>query len=224
MLDVNLLLAFFVAVLVLLVSPGPTSVLMLSTGMSYGFGPALFTGLGISSAVLVSSLLVVFGLSDFLARAPTTLTTLRVLGIGYLLYLAVREVCSRPPNTAAQHSSQPNRFWQHCFWRGFLVDVLNPSGLIFLLVFLPQFVNEGLGHVRLQLVTLALCYTATDLAFNTLLAYVGGRARQHVSRQTFPLGFQLGRQALGQQSPSAGRYVLPAVYAVLAFYFAAQLS
>jgi threonine/homoserine/homoserine lactone efflux protein len=211
--DAPLLASFFVAVLILLVSPGPTSVLLLSTGMSQGFWPALFTGLGVSSAVLVSSLLTVFGLVGFLAHAPTTLTTLRVLGIGYLLYLALRQVCSSPSNSPAHTSAR------HCFWRGFLVDTLNPSSLIFLLVFLPQFVNEGLGHVRLQLLILALFYTATDLLFNTLLAYVGGRAGQQSSRSFFPRRpFFLGGQAL-----SLGRYVLPVVYVGLAFYFAWQV-
>jgi threonine/homoserine/homoserine lactone efflux protein len=217
MLDTNVLISFFVAVLILLVSPGPTSTLMLSTGFSYGFWPALFTGLGISSAVLVSSSLTVFGLSSFLAHAPTTLTALRILGIGYLLYLAFKEVCSKPTNTAMQSSAKPyvwpHRFWQNCFCRGFLVDTLNPSNLVFLVVFLPQFVNERLGNFRVQLIVLALLYTAIDFAFNSLLAYVGSRAGQHFSRQSFCSS----RQAL-----HLGRYFLAGVYVVLALCFLKQ--
>ena len=61
MLDVTLLPAFFLAVIVLLPSPGPNMALLVSTGVSYGFMAALFTALGVLAATLTESLLSVWG-------------------------------------------------------------------------------------------------------------------------------------------------------------------
>jgi threonine/homoserine/homoserine lactone efflux protein len=201
MLDLGLLLPFLVAVFLVLASPGPTVTLLLGTGVSQGTLAALYTGLGISAAVFSSSLVVVFGLSTIMSATPTLFTGVQLFGILYLLYLAFREWCKVTGDTKVHVSTSGSR----CFWQGFLVDTLNPGSLLFLVGFLPQFVNPILGHVKVQLLLLSLLYTVCDLSFNVALAYLSGRASRRV--------------ALSLKLVTLRRYGLVSLYAGLAFYF-----
>jgi threonine/homoserine/homoserine lactone efflux protein len=201
MLDAGLLLPFLVAVFLVLTSPGPTVTLMLSTGISQGTSAALYTGLGISAAVFTSSLITMFGLATLITTVPSFLIGVQLFGVLYLLYLAFREW----RKVATELSSQPLSTGSRHFWQGFLVDTLNPGSLLFLIGFLPQFVNPELGHIKLQLFLLSLLYTVCDLSFNVVLAYLSGRASRRV--------------VLGCKFVTLRRYGLATLYAGLAFYF-----
>jgi homoserine/homoserine lactone efflux protein len=201
MLDVGLVLPFLLAVFMVLMSPGPTVTLLLSTGVSQGTSAALYTGLGISAAVFTSSLITMFGLATLITTVPSFLIGVQLFGVLYLLYLAFREWRKVATNLNSQTLSTGPR----CFWQGFLVDTLNPGSLLFLIGFLPQFVNPALGFVKVQLLLLSLLYTVCDLSFNIALAYLSGRA---------------GRRVVS--SPrliTVRRYGLVTMYAGLAFYF-----
>lgn len=180
MLDATLLLPFLTAVLIFLVSPGPTTTLLCSTGVSHGFSAALFTGLGISAALLVSILLTIGGLSTLLLTIPNALTAIRFLGVGYFLYLALKEWLSV---TKQRGVRSPVPSWARCFCQGFLMDALNPGSLLFLVSFLPQFVNPDLGSVKLQLLLLGLIYTLCDVGFNIIVAYLCAKVKTRMTTQ-----------------------------------------
>jgi threonine/homoserine/homoserine lactone efflux protein len=154
--------------------------------------------------VFSSSLAVVFGLSTITSATPTLFTGLQLFGILYLLYLAFREWRKVTEDTKIHVSTTGSR----CFWQGFLVDTLNPGSLLFLVGFLPQFVNPALGHVKVQLLVLSLLYTLCDLSFNVVLAYISGQAGSRISPNP---KFVILR-----------RYGLITLYAGLAFYFVFQ--
>ncbi len=204
MLDAGLVLPFLLAVFMVLMSPGPTVTLLLSTGVSQGTSAALYTGLGISAAVFSSSLITMFGLATLMTTVPSFLIGIQLFGVLYLFYLAFREwrkvaltQTSVNPQTSTTSSSH--------FWQGFLVDTLNPGSLLFLISFLPQFVNPELGHIKLQLFLLSLLYTVCDLSFNVALAYLSGRASRRV--------------VLGSKFVTVRRYSLVTLYGGLAVYF-----
>jgi threonine/homoserine/homoserine lactone efflux protein len=200
MLDLGMVLPFLLAVFMVLMSPGPTITLLFSTGVSQGVSAALFTGMGISTAVFISSLITVFGLSTLMTTVPSVFTAIRIFGVVYLLYLAFCEWrrVTKDHNTRALPKSAK------CFWQGFLVDTLNPASLLFLISFLPQFVNPNLGHIKVQLLLLSLLYTACDLSFNVALAYISGKSVR-----------------IANPSPTlmtVRRYSLVVMYSGLAFY------
>lgn len=180
MLDTTLLLSFLAAVLVFLVSPGPTTTLLCSTGVSHGFSAAFFTGLGISSALLVSILVTVGGLSTLLLTVPSALTAVQFLGVVYFLYLAFKTWRS----TKQSGTRSPALTFSRCFSQGFLMDALNPGGLLFLVSFLPQFVNPALGSIKMQLLLLGLIYTLCDVGFNIIVAYLCAKVKTRMTTQS----------------------------------------
>ena len=74
------------------------------------------------------------------------------------------------------------------FWRGVLMNVLNPKVALFFLAFLPQFVDPAAGAVAWQMLGLGLLFTAlVVLLFGATGLFAGGlgqwlRARPAVNR------------------------------------------
>ena len=58
--------------------------------------------------------------------------------------------------------------------RGMLNSLLNPSALLFFMVFLPQFADVSRGPLWIQLLVLGLVLSTIALAFHAALGALGG--------------------------------------------------
>ena len=119
------------------------------------------------------------------------LSTLAVFaGAAYLVALGVRRLTRRDaPGTAddAGAGCPPEAGAGgppvgRLFWRGALVNVLNPKTALFFLAFLPQFVDPGRGGVAGQALVLGAAFIAlglcTDGAYALAAASVATRLRR----------------------------------------------
>ncbi|WKN50638.1 LysE family translocator [Nocardioides sp. Arc9.136] len=111
-------------------------------GRRLGVAAALGAQLGLCVHVLLS----VVGLSVLLSRHPDLLTTVRVLGGLYLLYLAGRLVVptfrgAAPAGSAEQPRTDAPHADRSSFLQGFLTNLLNPKAVLFFAAVLPQFVS-----------------------------------------------------------------------------------
>ncbi len=165
--DVNWL-AFVGVVFVAYLVPGPDFVVILraaTRGWRSGVAAALGAQLGLCVHVGLS----VVGLSVLLARHPDLLTTIRVLGGLYLLYLAGRIVIptfrSRPRAVVEARRDQPDR--RSVFGQAFMTNLLNPKAVLFFAAVLPQFVS-GSAPVWVQVTVLG--------ALDVLLGFVAWAA------------------------------------------------
>ena len=82
-----LLTAFFFAVSATC-TPGPNNILLLSSGVNYGVRRTIPHGLGIVVGMPLFVTFIGLGLSQIFSRYPVIFPTIKVLGIGYLTYLA----------------------------------------------------------------------------------------------------------------------------------------
>lgn len=167
------LLLFVVAVLGLMVSPGPNMAMVISHSLSHGARGGLVSAAGIFLADLVMTVLVCAGIATVVAAWPPSFDVLRYLGALYLAWLAVqalrrrRMAIDQPPPKASLHQ----------VLRGAtLVSLLNPKALLFFLVFLPQFVDPERGSVTAQLLVLGLLLSAIAFVFHASLGFFSGRA------------------------------------------------
>jgi hypothetical protein len=90
---------------------------------------------------------------------------------------------------------------------------LYTGGLLFLMSFLPQFVNPALGFVKMQLLLLGLIYTLYDALFN-LVAYLSNRVKTKMTEQS-----RLSHLTALALQPHAS----VGVYLALALYFILQI-
>ncbi|EOV8482948.1 LysE family translocator [Klebsiella aerogenes] len=134
------LFAFSLAALILTLTPGLDTALILRTACAEGGKKAFHAALGIDAGCFVWGALIALGLGALLAVSEMAYTVLKVCGAVYLSWLGL-QLLIRPRSSFSDgddSSSQGN--W---FIRGMLGNVLNPKMGIFYVSFLPQFIPAG---------------------------------------------------------------------------------
>lgn len=172
------LLLFVVAVLGLMVSPGPNMALVVSQSLAHGTRGGIVSAAGIFAADLIMTLLVGAGVAAAVSMWPPAFDLLRHAGAAYLIWLALQAI-RRSPSALPQ---QKTRSSVHCtFGNATLVSLLNPKALLFFLVFLPPFVDPRQGNVTVQLLMLGLVLSTVAFVFHALLGMFAGHAATYFS-------------------------------------------
>lgn len=176
------LVAFTLAALVLLITPGPAIAFIVARSLEGGRRAGLVSQLGLCTGLLVHVAGAAFGLSAILARSATAFTAVKLAGAAYLLYLGVRTLSSSATLSAPGERRPRASSWR-LFVDGFLVDVLNPKAALFFLVLLPQFVDPGIASPAQQMVALGLIFVVLAFVVGSLYAWLAGSvaARLHAS-------------------------------------------
>lgn len=144
---VSELYSFILVMMLMIISPGVNQVLVLQSGLSLGHKAAIYNVLGIASSMLVHTSFSGLGISLIIMKSPSLLTLFKVLGGGYLVYLAVTSIVSayRLRSVSTVISDEKNELTfetsRRSFAKGFTTNVLNiQTSLIFLSIF-PQYMN-----------------------------------------------------------------------------------
>lgn len=159
--DLNPLPAFLIASMVVILTPGVDTFLLLRTSLHAGHRAGVQALLGIHSASAVQMAVVISGLGALIISEPAALAVLQWLGAAYLLYLAGSVLrglwLTRKETRAGLPAPRTDR--SNPYVRGFLSNITNPKMLVFSLAFLPQFVGAA-AQPALQLVLLGLLFLA----------------------------------------------------------------
>lgn len=137
--DPLLLLAFIPAGLALNLTPGADMLFCFGQGLRGGPRVALAASAGISLGALVHTLLAGLGLGALVAAYPPVFEVIRWVGVVYLVWLAVTTL--RAPMT--KPADAPLARVGHPFREALLVNLTNPKVILFVLAFLPQFVDPN---------------------------------------------------------------------------------
>lgn len=135
------LLAFSLAALLLTLTPGLDTALILRTACAEGSKKAFHAALGIDAGCLIWGALVALGLGAVLAVSEMAYTVLKVFGAAYLSWLGLQLLIR--PRSSFSNSDGNNDSQGNGFIRGMLGNVLNPKMGIFYVSFLPQFIPTG---------------------------------------------------------------------------------
>jgi threonine/homoserine/homoserine lactone efflux protein len=177
MLAVNpeLFAGFIVAVVVLILMPGPIVTLVVANSLAYGQRTGLATVVGSSSgnAMLVAA--GALGLTTLLALAAELFEVLRWAGVAYLVYLGVKQW--RQAFTAGRMEEMPALPSRRgVFWQGALVAITNPKTIFFYAAFFPQFIDPALA-VGPQLIAMSVAMVVIATVLDSLYAVLAGRVR-----------------------------------------------
>jgi threonine/homoserine/homoserine lactone efflux protein len=173
---------FVIAALVLLVTPGPAVLYIVTRSLEGGRAAGLISMLGVHVGTLVHVAAAAIGLSAVLVASATAFTVVKWLGAAYLVYLGVRRIMDR--TAPGSVTAAPPRL-RRAFFDGVIVNVLNPKTALFFLAFLPQFVDLSRGQPGAQILGLGLLFvmlgTLTDgtyaLGAGTAARWLRGRPR-----------------------------------------------
>lgn len=135
------LLAFSFAALLLTLTPGLDTALVLRTATVEGRKQAVHAALGISTGCLVWGAAVAFGLGALIAVSELAYDILKYCGALYLSWLGINMLLRpRKQLTLADNTAKKGSNW---FLKGVLGNALNPKIGIFYVSFLPQFIPQG---------------------------------------------------------------------------------
>jgi threonine/homoserine/homoserine lactone efflux protein len=95
----ELAVAFVVFALASLYTPGPNNIMLMTSGVNYGFGRTIPHAAGVTLGFGFLVLTVGLGLGALFAAVPALYTALKFAGAAYLLYLAWLIARAGPPET-----------------------------------------------------------------------------------------------------------------------------
>ena len=84
----DLLLALIGFAFVTSITPGPNNMMLLASGVNFGFARTIPHMLGITGGFTLMVMLIGFGLGEVFQRAPLLYSTLKFIGAAYMLWLA----------------------------------------------------------------------------------------------------------------------------------------
>ncbi|WP_185984402.1 LysE family translocator [Aureimonas mangrovi] len=170
--DAPSLLAFTLAALVLTMTPGPDMTLFLGRTLSAGRAAGIATMLGASTGILVHTTLAALGLSALIAASPQAFLVLKVVGAGYLVFLAVQALRSGSALRLDTQAVRAPRSLTSHWLTGVGVNLLNPKVILFNVTFMPQFVSAADPHAWQKLFFFGVYFIviATPIALAIILA------------------------------------------------------
>ncbi|WP_448950627.1 LysE family translocator [Labrys neptuniae] len=137
------LLTFQTTVLALQIAPGPDMLLIIGRGIGQGRRIAFLTAVGATLLAAVVQLpLLALGISSLVQSMPAAFTVLRWAGAIYLLWLGLKLVLRAGHHTTALAKARPVSNWT-ALQQGLISNLTNPKPMMFMLAFLPQFVDPA---------------------------------------------------------------------------------
>ncbi|MFO1245981.1 MAG: LysE family translocator [Ramlibacter sp.] len=168
--DAHSLLLFVAAGLLLNLTPGPDVLYIVTNALRGGRRAGVVAACGITAGCFVHIFAAALGVSALLATSATAFAVLKWLGAAYLVYVGLRMLLARAPDTTnliAPHAdSMRAGGMKGIFFRGFWTNALNPKVALFFLAFLPQFIGPAVEHKALAFLLLGLLFNFNGLWVN----------------------------------------------------------
>jgi RhtB (resistance to homoserine/threonine) family protein len=170
---------FVISGLLLNMTPGPDSLLIMARSASQGFKAGAAAILGICSGTCVHIAAAAFGLSALLTTSAEAFLFIKLLGAAYLFYIGVQMLRTKTTTAAEQTAPAPASF-AAIYRQGLLTNVLNPKVALFFLAFLPQFVAPDAADKTLAFLFLGAIFNFNGMLWCLLLAWTSAVAAQKV--------------------------------------------
>ena len=119
---------------------------------------------------LVHTVAAAVGLSALIVSSALAFSVVKYAGAAYLVYLGIRRLLDRDSPARVVVSSRP---LAQLFWRGAVVNVLNPKTALFFFAFVPQFVDPEQA-VWSQVAVFGLVFMALGFMSDGLYALTAG--------------------------------------------------
>ncbi|MBT9474730.1 LysE family transporter [Polaromonas sp.] len=174
--DIHTWTAYFLAATLIAISPGSGAILAMSHGLNYGVRRTHTTIAGLQAGLLVILLVAGAGVGSLLVASELAFSMVKTLGAAYLIYLGWSQWRSTSTLTPESGTSTDadvlpaGRRWLS----GFLTNVTNPKGIVFMVAVLPQFISPG-RPLWLQLLVIALTTLAVDTVVMHGYAFAASR-------------------------------------------------
>lgn len=159
--EFNVWLTMFLAAIAISVSPGAGAVVSMNYGLKYGLKksyPAIF---GLQVGYLIQTFIVVIGLGAIIAKSVLIFTIIKWIGVAYLVYLGLGKIFEKVQlvNDEERLNSYSAK---KAFLNSSLINLTNIKATIFLVAFIPQFINPN-ESIFLQFIIIGVTLSVVDI-------------------------------------------------------------
>jgi len=188
----DLLFVFVLATIVLLLTPGPAVIYIVTRSVSQGSVAGFVAALGMHVGTLFHVGAAAYGLSQLLLTSALAFGVVKYLGAAYLVYLGIRSFLGKNGTSADNRIKTKDLLT--VFKESVIVNLLNPKTALFFFAFLPQFVNANSNTpVSVQVATLGMVFIGVGIISDSLYAFGAGALRHRIRRT----GLRYGRYITG---------------------------
>ncbi|MGR5174099.1 LysE family translocator [Vibrio owensii] len=163
---------YTLAILVLTASPGPSSLLCLSKGVSSGFRHAFMTALGSLAAITIILTLSFTGLGVVIASSELVFNIIKWCGVAYLIWLGIQALRSKQTDFSQAKPEQASSDYLSAFTSGFIVGSSNPKAIVFFTALFPQFIDPS-ASLFTQYIIFASTFVVFELGWLTFYSLLG---------------------------------------------------
>ena len=163
---------YTLAILVLTASPGPSSLLCLSKGVSSGFRQAFMTALGSLTAITIILTLSFTGLGVVIASSEFVFNIIKWCGAAYLIWLGIQALRSKQTDFSQAKPEQASSDYFSTFSSGFIVGASNPKAIVFFTALFPQFIDPS-ASLFTQYMIFASTFVVFELSWLTFYGLLG---------------------------------------------------
>lgn len=196
--DIGSIVTFGIASVALLVIPGPAVIYILNRSVSDGREVGLAAVAGLELGNFMHVIAASAGLSAVLATSATAFNAVKWLGAGYLVFVGLRTLITKP---AAMSGDSSSVTLKRSFTQGVVVNTLNPKVALFFLSYLPQFIDADKGAAWSQALILGSTFVVLGCITDGMYALTASALRDKL--------------LTGRTLPFVQRYVAGTVFVAL---------
>ncbi len=171
--SLDFFLAIFLFCFASCATPGPNNLMLLASGVNFGFKRTLPHMMGINFGFGVMVFLVGLGLAKLFDIYPALHAIMKWGSIAFMLYLAWKITTASAPQANKDVASQPMRWWQAAIFQW-----INPKGWVMGLSAISAYVPQQNGSASMpHLVVLALMFIVVNIPVGMVWTLFGVRLR-----------------------------------------------
>ncbi|VFB21196.1 LysE family translocator [Pseudomonas fragi] len=169
MIPAHELLIFAAACLLLVLTPGPNMIYLISRSICQGRKAGVTSLLGVVAGFFVHMFAAAAGLTAVFMAVPMAYEALKRAGALYLLWMAWQAVRPGASSPFEARDLAPDAM-PKLLTMGFMTSVLNPKVAVFYLSVFPQFINPEHDSMFTQSIVLGLTQISVSFTVNLLIA------------------------------------------------------
>lgn len=182
-------LAFVFTASLMLIIPGPTTIYVVGQSLAHGRKASVPLSVGVILGDAICISLSLLGLSALLSVFSNAFIVIKYLGATYLVFLGFKMVLSN--RQFKSHQIEASKYNSRVLFRDvFIVNALNPKGIIFYSSFMPQFVNTQ-ANVITQFTILAVTFLSLALISVIFYSLLASKTSELFNSKKFNKAFNL---------------------------------
>ena len=140
--ELDIWITLFLASLAISISPGAGAVVSMNSGLKYGLKKSYAAIFGLQLGLFTQTFIVVIGLGALIIKSVLLFNIIKWIGVLYLIYLGLSKIFEKVEKIEDEEILKEYSA-KKSFLQATLINLTNPKATVFLVAFIPQFLNPN---------------------------------------------------------------------------------